>query len=210
MRVRRSLESDSSLVQERETVRVVNSNASAIELFAAVQADLPTPSAEYHGRNVSLAATGRYDEWYSCVRQANGTYAWVRYGPPRARVHVGITAPIVLPAGLYQIIFNRTVSDTDAWLQAGGGILVPAGVSQIRVTANIHFTVGQMTVIIYKNGFWDGAPFVSHDDLAVALNLDTGPMPVVAGDLITVQLLSAGGQTLSAGNYTWLKAQVVY
>jgi hypothetical protein len=130
-------------------------------------------------------------------------------------VHVGRSAAQSLGAS-GAVDWDAVREDTDGWLQAGGGLLVPAGVSLIEIVAN--FSLGSVGVgddwafsLLINGTSYVGVQWVDGAYPARRGVLVTGPIPVTEDDLITTIYTATGAPELQGGLYvgTSLKLRIL-
>lgn len=202
----------------RTMMRTVNSNASALDIHDQAVADLPAASQAHQGKIVVIPGTGAArDQWWACVYCNDGVYRWVHFGPKLARAHAHVTKAVDLAGtGVAQVVaFDTAVYDPDGWLQAGGGLLVPAGVSEVRIVASLwYLAAGAGQLWVHKNGAaFPGTPFLGLGAGASGLNISTGPIQCVAGDVFTIVAIIPAGSVMkfNAGtkDFSWCKIEGV-
>jgi hypothetical protein len=130
-------------------------------------------------------------------------------------VHVGVNLTLpnfsVTPG---PIALDRVIHDPDGWLQGDGTLKVPSGKSirLIEVKAGLKMVIGGgLYAWEIARGVplatWDGSPKANPDGIR-PIQLDTGPMPVVDGDVFGLFATAVSAGSVQA-DQLWLKVRVL-
>lgn len=117
-----------------------------------------------------------------------------------------------------EVAWENEVTDVGGWwdVSAPTRLTVPAGVTKVRVSSNIHTagaSSGQVAVAIRKGGSFangDGLPASDTDTEATDfLNLQSSVMDVVEGDYFEVRSYVGANYNLTADPFTWFSIEEV-
>jgi hypothetical protein len=119
---------------------------------------------------------------------------------------------------LTTLTLNTFTTNTLGATFTGGGIVIPSGVTKVRITGNLFYAsnaTGYRDLVIYKNGASiSGLPYIVQNAVASLSTLMNGTsciLTVVPGDIfyLVAGQTSGGALNVTAGAQTWLAVEAI-